>query len=174
MGLQTTFGGYKIRQTRRHHFQRQTHRGHCSTRGECVVNIVHPWDIDLCGALPHRRNQLHGGGIQTQFITCAVHCTDRFVQTKVMHSNATRLSTLPPNRRIRIVRWKHHHAAINNAVNHIGVLQSNRLNCLHELLMLALGVVDNRNIWLGNRCKLRGFPWVVHAQLNHCTLVGRV
>ena len=91
-----------------------------------------------------------------------------------MNRNAARLCAFAPNMRVHIVRWKHHHAAINNAVNHIGVFQSDRLNRLHELLMLALCVVDDRNIWLGNRCKLRGFPWVVHAQLNHCTLVGRV
>ena len=88
-----------------------------------------------------------------------------------MHSNATRLRAFAPNMRVCIVRWKHHHTALSDTVNHIGVLQGNGFNRLHELLMLALGVVDDRNRRLGNWCQLRGLTRVVHAQLNHRTVV---
>ena len=92
--LQTTFGRYEIRQSIGDRVQRHTHRGGGGTRGQSVVNIVHARNIDLRGALPHRRDQLHGRGVQAQFVARAIRRVRRRIQAEFMRRNATRLCAL--------------------------------------------------------------------------------
>ena len=172
MRLQTTFGRYEIRQPFGHRVQRHTHRGGGGARCQSVVNIVHARNIDLRGALPHRRDQLHGRGVQAQFVARAIRRVRRRIQAKFMCRNTTRLCALAPDRRVGIISREDHRSAIRHAVNHIGVLVGNGFDGLHEFLVLALGIVDDCHGRRNDRCQLRGLARMIHTQFNHRRTVG--
>ena len=130
------------------------------------MDVVHTRNIDLRGALPHRGDQLHGRGVQTQFIARAVSRIHRSVQAEFMRWHATRLRTLTPDGCVFIIRWEHHRATGHHAVDHIGVLLRYGFDGLHEFLVLALCIVDDRHGRCGNRRQLCGFSRMIHTQLD--------
>jgi hypothetical protein len=46
------------------------------------------------------------------------------------------------------------------------MLVRNRIHGLHEFLVLTLGIIDQRNRWLGNVSKVGCFARMIHAEFK--------
>ncbi len=81
-------------------------------------------------------------------------------------------SITTPQLCIRIIGREHGNAVGRQATDHAAVFFGNRRHARHELLMLALCVVDQRYCRFGKRCQQRNFTGMVHTQLNHGSLMA--
>jgi len=71
-----------------------------------------------------------------------------------------------PHRCARVLGREHRHAGGAQCADHRAVLAGDGLDRVHELLVLALGVVDQRHRGLRHRGQRRDLARVVHAELD--------
>ena len=79
-----------------------------------------------------------------------------------------------PERREFLAGGEHGHAVGTQCLDHTAVLLRHRLHAGHELLVLALRVVDQRHRRTGNPRQRGDLARMVHAQLDHSQPVRRI
>ena len=70
-----------------------------------------------------------------------------------------------PQREVRIVAIEHH---LRGTSQGIGMFLGHFGHRLHELLMFALGVIDQHDAGLRQTRQSGGFATMVHTQFDHC------
>ena len=84
---------------------------------------------------------------------------------------SARTGQFAPKKRIGIVTGEHGHTVNGQRTQHLTVFDGYCLDRAHKLLMLTLGVVDQRHRGLRHGSQDLDFAGVVHTQLHHSQAV---
>ena len=79
---------------------------------------------------------------------------------------------LPPDGAVRVIGWEYGRTLRRQRLQHRTILMGHSVHRLHELEVLALGVVDQRHNGLNQFGQVGNLARVVHAQFHHPHGVG--
>ena len=159
------------------HTQTLGHSGHrcpsgqgAGRRGHGIAQVVAPGDVQLGAQQAVWRLQLNDPMVGLPAAVLWPHL-GAVIPTKA--PTAARAGQAPPHRGVRVIGRKYRHTTRSQGRQHAAVFFGHRGHAVHELLVLALGVVDQRHRGISASGKPGNFARVVHAQLQHGDTVVR-